>query len=133
MFNQIPILISLWLTKKCPIFRFLTKKTPKNHQKTPKTNKNHDFVSSKRGFFPYPRKKNVISCNRLIRHLCCEPTGNLILVCFQILLASCCSIFLFWGDGNPSSSFGGMGNHDFLGFLMVFWWFLVKKPKNHGY
>ena len=34
MFNQIPILISLWLTKTCPIFGFLTNfsgKSPKNH------------------------------------------------------------------------------------------------------
>ena len=30
MFNQTSILISLWLTKKCPIFRFFYKKPPKN-------------------------------------------------------------------------------------------------------
>ena len=40
---------------------------------------------------------------------------------------------LDWPAWSKSSSFGGMGNHGFLGFLVVFWRFLVKKPKNHGY
>jgi hypothetical protein len=40
MFNQTSILISLWLTKKYPIFRLFEQKPPKNYQKNPKTNKN---------------------------------------------------------------------------------------------
>ena len=44
MFNEIPILISLWLTKKCPHFRFFDQKNAKKPKKPIKTNDLQPFL-----------------------------------------------------------------------------------------